>query len=74
MKTLRLLRNIAVLFILVMALLASRASGAQKTAKSCGYKPGFSCITYAGGNCQESQCDRSKGNPVCFNSGCVPHT
>ena len=79
MKTLRLLRNIAVLFMLVMALLASRprvlrASNPNKTAgsgKACGFanKPGHNCYIDASGNCKESPCNRSTFG--CLNSGCV---
>ena len=75
MKTLRLLRNIAVLFILLMALLAWRPGSAVAHAavKACvwGAKRGFTCFVDASGNCHESQCDRAKGNPVCLNSGCM---
>ncbi len=62
MKTLRLLRNIAVLFILLMAYLASRPtvgySGA-KQGKFCvgAFKSGFNCsIDYATGKCTETKC------------------
>lgn len=71
MKTLRLVRNIAVLFILVMGLLASRPGPAvaQTTGKSCGFKPGHSCFIDASGNCQQKRCSRN--DFFCLNSGCV---
>ena len=73
MKTLRLVRNIALLFILVTALLASRPGVAVSHAaggKSCGaYKPGRNCYIDANGNCQEHLCGRN--NPFCYNTGCM---
>ena len=60
MKTLRLARNLAALFILVMALLSLRPGvGVAHAAsgKSCGHKKGyFSCSIDASGNCTESKC------------------
>jgi hypothetical protein len=74
MKTLRMLRNIAVLFILVMALLGSRPkvglARADSSKKSCGYKKGFSCFIDVNGNCAESHCNKSGGG-FCTDSGCV---
>jgi hypothetical protein len=75
MKTLRLLRNIAVLFILVMALLASRPGLGVSSAhagKSCGpvgSKKGFICTIDASGNCVEFHCGKS--DLACNNSGCI---
>lgn len=72
MKTLRMVRNIAVLFILAMTFLASKSGvGVAHAAggKSCGYKPGHSCyIDYPSGDCKEYRCP-TKG--FCLNSGCV---
>lgn len=71
MKTLRLVRNIAVLFILVNGLLASRPGPAvaDTTGKSCGFKLGFTCSIAASGNCQEERCSRR--DFLCLNSGCL---
>ncbi len=73
MKTLRMLRNIAVLFVLAMAFLASKSSvGVAHAAsgKSCGYKLGHNCWIDASGNCRESGCN--KGDIFgCPNSGCM---
>jgi hypothetical protein len=71
MKSLRLLRNVAVLFILVMALLAWRPGSAvadPASGRTCGYKLGHGCFIDSSGNCQEYRC-KTKG--FCFNSGCV---
>lgn len=60
MKTLRLVRNIAVLFLLVMALLASRPGvGAPKRTEACvgAFKSGFNCsVDFATGKCTETKC------------------
>ena len=59
MKTLRLLRNVAVLFILVMALLASRlVVGTPEPREACvgAFKSGFNCsLDYATGKCTETK-------------------
>ena len=71
MKTLRLFRNLAVLFILVMALLASRPGVARTRGKSCGVKAGYNfCSFDNNGNCLETRCEHSKGG-ICLNFGCV---
>ena len=70
MKTLRLIRNIAVLFILVMGLLASRPVAAHAGNKTiCFYpgKTGFNCNFDSSGNCFETKC--VAGQP-CSNGGC----
>lgn len=71
MKTLRLVRNIAVLFILVIGLLASRPvpAVAHTTGKSCGFKLGFTCSIDSSGNCHEERC--GKRSLFCFDTGCV---
>jgi len=72
MKTLRLARNIAALFILGVALLASQTGvGLSQAAngKSCGYKPGHSCYIDSNNQCRESGCGRSPFG--CPNSGCI---
>ena len=71
MKTLRLLRNIAVLFILVMGLLASRPGPAVAHAagKSCGFKLGHGCRFDKSGHCQNISC--AKFDPFCPNTGCM---
>ena len=71
MRTLRLFRNIAVLFILVMGLLASRPGPAvaHTNGKSCGPKLGFTCSTDASGNCHEERC--GPRDFLCLNIGCV---
>jgi hypothetical protein len=70
MKTLRLFRNIAVLFILLMALLASRPEpvAAHATGKTCGNKRGWNCSTVSPGKCQESPCNKTG---FCLDIGCV---
>ncbi len=75
MKTLRLLRNIAALFILVAALLGSwpgvELLHAGNTQFAClnFNKPGKNCsINNTTGGCTESEC--VKGQP-CENTGCV---
>lgn len=71
MKALRLLRNIAVLFILAMALLALRPVVSHAdSGKVCFPKLGYNCTytTNNGGNCQESPCQKG-GN--CADTGCV---
>jgi hypothetical protein len=73
MKTLRLLRNIAALFILVAALLLSRPGVEFAGTRSCAFRLGFNgCIFSADGSCQ----DVGKCNPgqPCANFGCtIPH-
>ncbi len=65
MKTLRLLRNIAALFILV-ALLASRPSAASNN--SCVSKTGYSgCSSDKNGNCVDQKCTPGS---FCANWGC----
>ena len=71
MKTLRLLRNIAVLFILVMALFASRpgvrALRADVVRGCVLIKPGFNCISVGRGECQTNQC---RPGQSCTNTAC----
>ena len=74
MKTLRLLRNLAVVFLLLMALLTSRP-GSGRTAstsghgKACGIRPGYyGCSIGANGKCVDLPC---KDGLFCFNYGCV---
>ncbi len=74
MKTLRLLRNVAVLFILLMAYLALRPavgfSGA-KSVKGCvgAFKSGFNCTPdFINGGCTETKC-ASKSS--CADNRCV---
>jgi hypothetical protein len=74
MKTLRLLRNVAVLFILLMANLASQPavgfSGA-KPLKACvgAVKSGYNCtVDYTNGGCTETKCG-SKSS--CGDNRCV---
>lgn len=72
MKTLRIVRNIAVLFIFVMALLASRPAPAvaQASGFSCGFKPGYNCIVdRKSGKCHESRCGMNSTD--CLGIGCV---
>ncbi len=71
MRTLRLLRNIAVLFLLVMALLASRPGPAVAHAagRSCGFKPGFACDFDQKGHCHQTPCPKSF--PFCPDMGCM---
>ena len=71
MKTLRLVRNIAVLFVLVMALLAFRPSDSRADNKTVCYYPGktgFNCNFDSSGNCFETKC--VPGQP-CSNGGCA---
>jgi hypothetical protein len=75
MKTLRLLRNIAVLFILVMALLASRPAVQPSRAQNIGYScyfdsstVGYNCTFNANGTCDSSKCQ--PGQPC--NNGICP--
>lgn len=72
MKILRVVRNVAALFILVMGLLASQpgVGRVQASERQCGYKPGASgCFFgFKNGSCHDSQC--VKGAP-CPNYGCV---
>lgn len=73
MKTLRLVRNIAVLFLLAMALLASKptvsqASNPNKHICTIPGKTGFNCNFDSNGNCFETKC--VAGQP-CENASCV---
>jgi hypothetical protein len=75
MKTLRLLRNIAVLFILVMAFLASRPGvgllRAATTIKGCvgAFKSGFTCsVNTSTGVCTETKCADPKN---CADNRCA---
>ena len=84
MKTLRLLRNIAVLFMLVMALLAGRPGASRADNKTVCYYPGktgFNCNFDSSGNCFETKCiagqPSSNGGcgvvpppPICKNNKC----
>lgn len=74
MRTLRVVRNIAALFILAMALLSLRPGvGIAHAAggNSCGYKKGHSfCSIDASGNCTESKCS-PKSIFGCANYGCI---
>lgn len=66
MKTLCLLRNIAVLFILVAPLLVPRPAAGSAT--SCTYKPGYSgCFSDKNGNCTDERCTSGS---YCVNWGC----
>jgi hypothetical protein len=72
MNTLRLLRNIAALFILVMGLLALRpgvgVSHAAVVGYICQYKPGYNGCTFdANGHCSDTKCT----GPYCGDYGCV---
>lgn len=73
MKTLRMARNIAALFILLMGLLASHPGVGHAQARSvklCGYKPGSNgCYPSKGGGCLEGQ--KCKQGEPCQNWGCV---
>ncbi len=68
MKTLRIVRNIAALFILMMASLALQPRGgvAHAALKACLVKTGFNCIIAANGGCTEQRCT---GAP-CEDLGC----
>ncbi len=74
MKTLRVLRNVAALFILGMGLLASRsaaglAPGATADRKFCFIKLGrTNCTIAANGHCNDTEC--KPGQP-CADVGCV---
>lgn len=72
MRTLHLLRNIAVLFILVMMLLASRPRPAAAHANgiACGLKPGYTncSVDLKSGKCTDLRC---KGSKACWGVGCV---
>lgn len=65
MKTLRLLRNIAALFILVAALLAPRPAAGDTF---CISKPGYGgCFADKNGNCTDVKCTPGS---YCNNLGC----
>lgn len=77
MKTLRLVRNVAVLFILLMALLYSRQPlHAQSVGNSsCIFGSGtvgYNCTLNANGTCNSSKCEAGQpcNNGVCL-QGCV---
>ena len=59
MKTLRMARNIAALFILAMAVLGTRpATGSSAKTKACvGIKAGYNCSYDANFNCRTTKCD-----------------
>ena len=67
MKTLRVVRNIAALFIFTMALLSFRPVVVAHAGggKSCGYKKGFYC-TLGPSGCVEFHCS----GIGCNNTGC----
>lgn len=67
MKILRLLRNIAALFILIMAVLALRPGVGVAHAKSCFLRPGYNCTIDKNGNCTAQKC---KDFNFCNNEGC----
>jgi hypothetical protein len=77
MKTLRVVRNVAALFIFAIALLSLRPGvGVAHAAsgKSCGYRKGsYSCSIDASGHCTESLCHKGtkSGGDLCPNFGCV---
>jgi hypothetical protein len=68
MKTLRLVRNVAALFILLVALLPYPPSEAQTHGKSCVTKIGFYCYSDSTVKCAEDRCHK---NDFCMNSGCM---
>ena len=75
MKTLRLIRNIAVLFILVMGLLTWKPELGVSRAdhvKQCQYKPGYAGCNFkkGSGTCTDQKCNGSNG-AICSNVGCV---
>jgi hypothetical protein len=70
MKTLRMLRNIAVLFILAMGLFVFRPGVSRANNKIVCYYPGkigFNCNFDSSGNCFETKC--VAGQP-CSNGSC----
>ena len=70
MKTLRIVRNIAVLFLLVVALLAARPGlGKAHPQYVCGYDVGRNCtFNFLSGDCSDSPCKKGQ---TCSDSGCV---
>lgn len=71
MKTLRIFRNIAVLFILAMALLAFHTGVSRASNKTVCYyagKIGFNCNFDSTGNCYETKC--VAGQP-CSDGACA---
>jgi hypothetical protein len=71
MKTLRLLRNLAALFILAAALLVPRSSAAAGTGNTCLFSSstiGWNCVLNSNGTCSGAKC--TPGRP-CSNSQCV---
>ena len=70
MKNLRMVRNVAALFILAMALLGATRPGTGTSQKAClGTKLGFNCSYDANGNCHTTKCRAGSGcsNSVCAN-------
>jgi hypothetical protein len=79
MKTLRVLRNVAALFILAMALVASwpgvQLLRAQNTGNVCysdSNSYGYNCTFNADGTCSSSKCQAGQAcnNSVCPNKSC----
>lgn len=71
MKPLRVLRNIAVLFLLLLVLFALQpgVGRVQANSRGCGFKVGANgCFFTTNGTCQETKC--VKGGP-CADWGCV---
>lgn len=71
MRSLRLVRNIAGLFILMIGLLAYHPSVSRASNKTVCYYPGktgFDCNFDSSGNCFETKC--VPGQP-CSNGGCA---
>jgi len=69
MKTLRLFRDIGVLFILLISLLASRpgVGVSHASRKFCFLKFGYNCSINKNGNCAESKCT----GLFCQDAGCT---
>lgn len=67
MKTLRLLRNLALLFILVMALPGLGLSRQERNKGCTVFSPGSNCSSNPNGDCTTSKC--KVGQP-CSNSEC----
>lgn len=68
MKTLRIVRNIAALFILMIALLALRlgVGVAHANPKACFFKVGYNCSIDKNGNCSSQKCTGAS----CNNAAC----
>ena len=72
MKTLRIARNVAALFILAMGLMSfhSRVALAAGSHSSCGFRVGYSgCRTGANGQCKDTICNKKVD--FCLNFGCI---